>query len=207
MDCEAIKKGELMFGPEAHEIKDKYWTQDRAARVVNSDNLNPLGHKSFVIDGRLKGQPVEGKTFSLYWVIERDADAAKQNLATHVVQPTFDMAFQLPSKTAKLHMEPEKLPQIPILYNEKAIPKHTRLVASEDGELKALAKQITASLLKSKVEKEKKKKDEDQKKKTEKDTAAGSESSSAKGKAKGKETGKGKKNDEDEAKAVDEGGW
>ena len=47
----SFKKGELMLGPEAHEIKDKYWTQDRAARVVNSDNLNPSSTNRLSLTG------------------------------------------------------------------------------------------------------------------------------------------------------------
>ena len=129
----------LAFGPEANEIKERNWSQNRVALVKYDTNLHP--HKlHMVIDGRLRSTVCDSRPFSLYFAVttsatEKEADA---NMTVGYVEVHADVGVKLPWGE-KVIKTSEKLPQIPVMYNKKKINAHTKLVCSTDASLQNIS--------------------------------------------------------------------
>ena len=152
--AKAFKAGSLMISPLSSEIKDRFWTQGRASLVDNSAALNRDGQKSFVIDGRLRASPpsadtaVPGRSFSLFWVIERLTDEKECNMTSQVTSANLNFTVTLPQQAvaSSIEVAPAEMPQIQIMYNPQDLKKHTRLVALDEKNLKT-AYEINSSAL------------------------------------------------------------
>jgi hypothetical protein len=134
----AFKANTLVLAPCSTEYKDRYWTQHRAALVGNSQAMHPTKNKNIIIDGRLRSVPSkEGRSFALFWVVERSAEAKDLNLSQSFVGVDLGCKLNLPGNAeVEFCMSAATSPQIPVVYNPRDLKANVRLMVGFDAELK-----------------------------------------------------------------------
>lgn len=156
----------LAFGPEANEIKDRNWSQSRAALVKFDVGLHPQ-KLNLVIDGRLRSAVSEARPFSIFFAVTRVNEEKDANLTLGYAEVGVRVSIKLPwTAKEKVHNAyDETLPQVPIMYNKHKIKAHTRLTCTADLDLKKIteaaskkrAGELGAELKRDKDEKQAKK--------------------------------------------------
>ena len=153
----------LVLAADSTEIKFKFWTFNRCALLGNG-RLSPSGHKHAVLDGRIRGTvnvPLgEGKSFALFWLVDRVEEKKSANLKEGIVTQSMNVQMSMPFKTekTKLTMLDGDLPQVPLLFNPTDIKKHTRLCVLMDAKLKGMAEAQVSTAMKEKEDADKDKK-------------------------------------------------
>ena len=141
----AFKPGELVFVPETSEIKPRFYTVGRSVIARNTaDPTFNKGSRPFVIDGRVRGNPApDSKTaFSLFWLVQRvGADAPDVNMVVKHVTCNIQASIKLGDRNMPCTWPATSLPEIPVMTNVGKLAKHTRLIVSEDQDVKALFEQ------------------------------------------------------------------
>jgi hypothetical protein len=155
-----FKPWELAIAPLTNEFKDRFWSYTKSTIVKDSEQLNKYftgSDKKIVCDGRLRSTISSSRSFGLFWMVARAADAKHANLEMKDLAIKISVELTLPGKRKTESAFKCPTPQLMVLTNPKAIPKHTMLVACEEKGLKALSDKVTAEVMKEK-EKEKEKK-------------------------------------------------
>ena len=111
-----------------------------------------------VFDGRLRQAPSETRPFSLYFALTRAAEGGDSQInmingfTKLTLSDTISVAFPWGTKS---EVRPGTLPEIPVVCNNKTLPKHVRLVCSRDLDLQRidtkLAQKRVAELSKQKA--------------------------------------------------------
>lgn len=141
----AWKKGDLILPAESNEIKDRYYTLNRSALCPSGSDYHP-SKKHVVMDGRLRANFDRGGV-ALFWLVTRkpaddEADKREANMALGSAQVTMDVKIELnmPGRARSAKAQPE-VPEIPILYNVKAVPAHTMLLCLQDDGISKVVKE------------------------------------------------------------------
>lgn len=172
----------LMLGPDANHVLDRMYTQGKSSVIRGGDRLHPK-QKPLVIDGRMRTKITALRSMSLFFIVQRaekDADSGKSNLDVKHATSTISIDIELPGKNKRkmtcmeggdLDDDSYQSVGIPVMFNPKAIPANTRLVANYDDELSKLlekeknqnraeAKKAARAELAKKQKKEKEEKDD-----------------------------------------------
>ena len=145
----AFPKGKLVINPYTTEVKDRYWTFNKAARC-KTDSQKPL-----VLDGRLFSKPSSPSEAStdrysaIFWLVGKAEDKKSSNMETEHVKVECSMSMKMPNKT-ELTM-PDVDIAVPVMMNPKAIAPNTLLLVAEDTELTAMANKSMAAAEKEKA--------------------------------------------------------
>ena len=133
--------GTLLFSPVTSEMKTRMYTHNTCVHV-NLGKESVPGNKLLALDGRgkthlsheKKRQHVPVATGSLFWAIQRTAQASDANLSLATCTLAFPgIKLTIPGQTAHTPKIPKGMcPGIPILKNMAAVPANTRLVAMHD---------------------------------------------------------------------------
>ena len=141
----AFKPLELMFLPQATEIKARFYTMARSVIAKNTLDAASKDKRPFVIDGRVRGNPSpDSKSkFGLFWLVQRleKDDPAKKDINMTLQYTTFGFKGTLGmggGKYEKYDVDADAMPEIGMLVNPNKIPAHTRLLAAEDQAIKEL---------------------------------------------------------------------
>ena len=145
----AFPKGELVINPYTTEVKDRYWTFNKAARCKTDSQ------KLLVLDGRLFSKPpspseTSSDRFSaIFWLVGKAEDKKSSNMEIEHVKVECSPSMKMPSKTG-LTM-PDVDISVPIMMNPKAIAPHTLLLVAEDTELTTMTNKSMAADKKEKA--------------------------------------------------------
>ena len=143
----------LRLFAERPEIKDRYWTANRAIYCPGGSDYHPE-KKHIVLDGRLRGDPSAGKVFSIMFLVHMvpadglTAGAANLVFAEAKVKLSAEIELAKGSRPSKtMHVDCPDIPGICYLTNPKKIEAQTMLLAVKDPRIEKIVKE-TAELRK-----------------------------------------------------------
>jgi hypothetical protein len=149
-----FKANSLVLVPETTEIKPRFYTNNRSAIAKNTVDPMSLDKRPFVLDGRVRANPSSDSKskFGLFWVVQRSTEPNDKEVNMDLVYTTCSLkaTLHIGEKIITQDWNQDDLPSLPVLMNVKKIPKHTRLVAKEDMELKRLVEQQNKSAMRVK---------------------------------------------------------
>ena len=114
-------KGTLILAPTTTEYKDRYFTVGRSALVQQEDILKQGRH--LVLDGRLRSQIAELRSFSLFWIVQRGEDLKECNMCQQYAKVQLQVSIDLgttPKRSVDQVYDADVLPQVPVMVNPKA---------------------------------------------------------------------------------------
>ena len=133
----AFEKGELVLTPETTSFMDKYWTAGRSALTKNGNALHP-DHRNIVLDGRLRSVVSEGKFFTMYFIVTRVKEESGDdiNMKEDWTSSSVSVSVEMPcgrKRKFEVKTGADKIAQVPVLFNEKALEKNVKLVCLYDA--------------------------------------------------------------------------
>ncbi len=131
----------LMFAPYSTELKDRLYTHNASVHVGLAKGAMPE-NGLLALDGRSKGQlwhqnlakHIHNATGCLFWAIERTSEVSQANLSMDFCELSApEVTLHVPGLEKKsVKFSKSTFPQVPVLVNRAAVPRHTRLLALED---------------------------------------------------------------------------
>ena len=103
--------------------------------IPNSAEFHPQ-RKHLVLEGRYRAQPVEGRSFNIFFCMNRSDNIDDCNMILGSVKLQGNIKATLSTKTSSMFNAAEMFPVIPLIYNPKAIARGDKLVCLEDDRLK-----------------------------------------------------------------------
>lgn len=133
----------LVLGPDTLEVKDRYYTQGRASYLRGGDSVHPK-KKDLVLDGRLRSRVTGLRPVSLFFVVDRLASSDDGHATMKIQYANIEVSAKITLPTKRklscLYKEGNGEAEspnvgIPIMFNAKAIKKHTKLTVHTETEI------------------------------------------------------------------------